>query len=307
MADEVIDARTGEILPAPATLFRTDQPNEIVARASATATALGGVIEQRKLYAVIGTKKHVRVEGWTLLGSMLGVFPICVWSRRMQDETGVPYGWEARVEARTRDGALIGAAEAQCTRHEEQWSFDPTGRDGRKLPPRDDYALRSMAQTRATSKALRLPLGFIMEMAGYEATPAEEMPRDPRPERGRKVHPAERTVTLDRQEQLRRVDLTIEPEWFTTKVGFGKKFHEETWGTMTEGGLEGERVSWLRFIASSKDERISAYNRSRAKAALDWAEALEQQRLDRANAAPDDGAWDADAPPPDPFGEEAQP
>ena len=33
-----------------------------------------------------------------------------------------------------------------------------------------------MAQTRAVSKALRLPLGFVMSIAGYEATPAEEMP-----------------------------------------------------------------------------------------------------------------------------------
>jgi hypothetical protein len=33
-----------------------------------------------------------------------------------------------------------------------------------------------MAQTRAVSKALRGPLGFVVTLAGYEATPAEEMP-----------------------------------------------------------------------------------------------------------------------------------
>ena len=32
-----------------------------------------------------------------------------------------------------------------------------------------------MAQTRATSKALRQPLDFVMRLAGLEATPAEEM------------------------------------------------------------------------------------------------------------------------------------
>ena len=63
--------------------------------------------------------------------------------------------------------------------------------------PRDDYALRSMAQTRATSKALRQPLGFVMSLAGFDPTPAEEMPRQPdkrvegpsrwpRPARGRR-------------------------------------------------------------------------------------------------------------------------
>jgi hypothetical protein len=35
-----------------------------------------------------------------------------------------------------------------------------------------------MAQTRATSKALRQPLGFVMQLAGFNPTPAEEMPRD---------------------------------------------------------------------------------------------------------------------------------
>jgi hypothetical protein len=33
-----------------------------------------------------------------------------------------------------------------------------------------------MAQTRATSKALRAPLGWIVTLAGYEATPSEEIP-----------------------------------------------------------------------------------------------------------------------------------
>ena len=36
--------------------------------------------------------------------------------------------------------------------------------------------MMSMAQTRALGKAYRMALGWIMKMAGYEATPAEEMP-----------------------------------------------------------------------------------------------------------------------------------
>jgi hypothetical protein len=75
-------------------------------------------------------------------------------------------GWEARVEARTLAGQVVGAAEAECLRTEKTWSS------------RDDYALRSMAQTRAVSKALRGPLGFVVTLAGYEATPAEEMPAE---------------------------------------------------------------------------------------------------------------------------------
>lgn len=141
-------------------LFRTEDPVEIIRRASETADALAAVLRDRKLTTNIGGKDHVRVEGWTLLGTMLGVFPVVEWTRQ------VPDGWEARVEARTLSGQVVGAAEAECLRTERTWKG------------RDDYALRSMAQTRAVSKALRGPLGFVVTLAGYEATPAEEMPSE---------------------------------------------------------------------------------------------------------------------------------
>jgi hypothetical protein len=144
----------------PATLFHTDDPVEVIAKATATATALANVVKQQKLATSIQGRDHVRVEGWTLLGSMLGVFPVVAWTHKLEN------GWEARVEARTKDGSVVGAAEAECLRTENTWKN------------RDDYALRSMAQTRATSKALRGPLGFVMTLAGFDATPAEEMPRE---------------------------------------------------------------------------------------------------------------------------------
>lgn len=151
---------------APVTLFGTDDPTAVVERASNVATALASVIDERRLFSNIGGKKHVQVEGWTLLGSMLGVFAEIEWSRPLDN------GWEARAVARTLNGNVVGAAEAMCTTSEGRW--------GRA----DAYAVRSMAQTRAVSKALRMPLGFIMHLAGYSATPAEEMtdttpPREP--------------------------------------------------------------------------------------------------------------------------------
>jgi hypothetical protein len=142
----------------PITLFRTEDPYEVVTKVTETAHALGAVIRKQKLDVSIQGRRYVKVEGWTLLGSMLGVFPICSWTRKLEN------GWEARVEARTLAGAIVGAAEAECLRSERSWA------------QRDDYALRSMAQTRATSKAMRQPLGFVVALAGYESTPAEEMP-----------------------------------------------------------------------------------------------------------------------------------
>lgn len=160
---EIVDEHTTDLELRPEaspTLFGTSDPVKVIEGATRIATPLAGIVEKQQLFKTISGKKHVLVEGWTLLGSMLGVFPVTVWTRKLED------GWEARVEARTRDGAVIGAAEAECLRSESLWK------------DRDDYALRSMAQTRATSKALRQPLGFVMQLAGFAATPADEMPTD---------------------------------------------------------------------------------------------------------------------------------
>jgi hypothetical protein len=162
-AEEVGTELSTDVAPTHAqslTLFRTDDPVEVIAQASRAAEALKSVISSQGLVSNIQGREHVRVEGWTTLGAMLGVNPVVVWTRETAN------GWEARVEARTLDGRVVGAAEAMCTRQEKTWKN------------RDPFALRSMAQTRATSKALRGPLGFVVTLAGYEATPYEEMPAD---------------------------------------------------------------------------------------------------------------------------------
>lgn len=160
MVEQAVNTQTGEIVPVESAvnLFGTPDPIQVMKRAGEVANALATVIRTQKLTSNIQGKEYVRVEGWTLLGSMLGVFPVCVWTKPVEG------GWEARVEARTLSGALVGAAEAQCLSEERNWG------------DRDDYALRSMAQTRATSKAMRLPLGFVVALAGFQTTPAEEVP-----------------------------------------------------------------------------------------------------------------------------------
>ena len=41
---------------------------------------------------------------------------------------------------------------------------------------KETSSMMSMAQTRAYNKATRNSLGWVMQMAGYQGTPAEEMP-----------------------------------------------------------------------------------------------------------------------------------
>ena len=144
---------------APAGLFKTDDPVEVVERATRVADSLKDVIKQRELYTMIQGKPHVRVEGWQLVGAMLGVTAVCV------ETVEVDGGWKATVEARTADGRVIGSASALCTKAEKRGPWKSA----------DDYARLSMAQTRATSKALKGPLGFVISLAGYQTTPAEEM------------------------------------------------------------------------------------------------------------------------------------
>jgi len=149
--------------PESATLWGSAAPVEIIQRAAEYATALVKVVDSRKLFTMIQGRKHVRIEGWTLLGSMLGAFSVVEWVKPLGPSVdGLTPGFEARVQV-FRKGQLIGAAEARCTRAEANWAT------------KDDYALESMAQTRAAAKGFRLPLGFIMVLGGYEPCPAEEM------------------------------------------------------------------------------------------------------------------------------------
>lgn len=135
-----------------------NSPDDVVKRATGVATALAKIIEKKYLFVQIKNKKFVRVEGWNTLGAMLGVIP------REREVTQIEDGWQAYVElVRASDGLVIGGASAICTRQEKNWR------------ERDEFAVRSMSITRATGKAFRLSFSWIMSLAGYEPTPAEEM------------------------------------------------------------------------------------------------------------------------------------
>lgn len=199
---------------APATLFGTDEPAEVVARATKVADALAGVIRSKRLSKRISGHDYVFVEGWTLAGAMLGVFPVTEWTRPVMRD-GRQVGWEARVEVRMKDGNVIGAAEAECLRAESKWANA------------DDYSIRSMAQTRATSKAMRQPLGFVMTLAGYEPTPADEINETIVAQPARQKTPLpEDLVTKLRTESAR---LTGVPAWSEQEIlvsasqSFGRK------------------------------------------------------------------------------------
>lgn len=156
----VQDSKTNQ-QPARTTLFKTDEPDEVMEQAKELANPLAQEIDDKDLYSTIQGNRHVNIEGWTMLGSMVGVYPETVHTNHV--EYGDAQGFEAKVNAVTKNGQIVGSAEAMCMDDEPNWK-------GATL-----QELRSMAQTRAASKALRMPLGYIVQLAGFNATPAEEM------------------------------------------------------------------------------------------------------------------------------------
>ena len=161
---------TTDLVPIEAAVIPWLDPEAAVMEAERAATVFKDVIERRRaqLITKIAGRDHVRIEGWLTLGTLAAVLfrgpvtPYVVWVRPVGNADGEPIGYEARAEARCGDRVMT-AAEAECLFNESNWKG------------KDDFAVRSMAQTRACSKALAFALRWVMVLAGYEGTPAEEM------------------------------------------------------------------------------------------------------------------------------------
>ena len=115
--------------------------------------------------------EYVLVEGWEVLGTFLGIVPVTTIIREVTNTKGRVVGYVARATLYQNPiiendeivgGTVIARAEAQA---------DKSGFQN------DLFAIASMAQTRALGKAYRMGLSWIMKMAGFEGTPAEEMPK----------------------------------------------------------------------------------------------------------------------------------
>jgi hypothetical protein len=125
------------------------------------ATALYQVVEKQHLYMDIQGKKYLQLEAWQLLARFCNAHGV------VETVEPVEYfgakGFEAKAIVRDNEGVVIAAAEAICMTDEPNWKDKPL------------FQLKSMAQTRALSKAFRSSLSFVVSIAGYSATPAEEM------------------------------------------------------------------------------------------------------------------------------------
>lgn len=136
-------------------------PEIVLAEAAKAASALRDVIERKPQKVVINGKTFLQFEDWQTLGRFYGVTVAARETTYI--EQGRVRGYECHAEAIRADGQVISAAQAMCMDDEPKWSDKPL------------FQLRSMAQTRAQAKALRNVLAWVVVMAGYAPTPAEEM------------------------------------------------------------------------------------------------------------------------------------
>lgn len=123
---------------------------------------LSKLIREKGLSSNIQGKQFVNVEGWQFAGASLGLMPIITETKDLSNETSIKY--MAICEVRNiNTGAVVATGIALCSNAEKTKRYF------------DEYAILSMAQTRAIGKAYRNLLAWLMKAAGFEATPAEEM------------------------------------------------------------------------------------------------------------------------------------
>lgn len=126
------------------------------------AAELQKFVKANKLTSNIQGKEFPNVEAWQFAGGLLGLSSMLESIEDRSTDTEIK--WQATVQVlHIATGDVVGRGFATCSNKESTKKFFA------------DYAIASMAQTRAVGKAYRLSLGWLMKAAGYEATPAEEM------------------------------------------------------------------------------------------------------------------------------------
>lgn len=137
-------------------------PKVILDEAQIAAKALKDVISKKEKPVKFNGEQYLEFEDWQTIAKFYGL----VCSTLEPEEIMVDGVVGAKAKAQVVDvktGQVIGQAAAWCLRDEPNWRNKPL------------YQLGSMAQTRAGSKALRNLLSWVVVLAGYKTTPAEEI------------------------------------------------------------------------------------------------------------------------------------
>jgi hypothetical protein len=174
------------------------------------ASELSKLIKEKGLSSNIQGKQFVNVEGWQFAGASLGLMPIITSTQDLSNETTIKYMATCEVRNITT-GSVVAVGIALCTNAEKTKRYF------------DEYAILSMAQTRAIGKAYRNLLAWLMKAAGFEATPAEEMDfakDEPKKPVVQEVE-VEEVIEIDRVELIKQItDCTKNKELVDLYYGY---------------------------------------------------------------------------------------
>lgn len=149
------------------------KPGEALAQAGEAAAALKAVIAMKPKPVIINGQQYLELEDWQTVARFYGLAARVVSTALVHLENVM--GWEATADVvHVATGKIISSGVGMCLNDEDRWGDRPL------------FQLRSMAQTRACGKAFRNCLAWVVVMAGYRPTPAEEMTGTEQP---REVNP----------------------------------------------------------------------------------------------------------------------
>ena len=157
-------------------------PEVVLEEARKAAKVLNDVLQKKEKKVMMNGEQYLEFEDWQTVARFYGV-TAKIKETEFLDYGGVK-GFLAKAVAVRSDGMEISAAEAMCMNDEDKWSTRAKYEyvNGQKTKTGDVavplFQLRSMAQTRACSKVLRNVLAWVVVLAGYKPTPAEEMTGD---------------------------------------------------------------------------------------------------------------------------------
>jgi hypothetical protein len=151
-----------QVMDAQPVARMENAPELVLAEAQKAAAALKKVIQGKPRPVVINGETYLEFEDWQTVGRFYGYTAGAEEAPEFV-ELGGARGFKATAVALDSRGLVRSRATAYCMDDEDRWAKAPT------------YQLASMAQTRANAKALRNVLSWVTVLAGYKATPAEEM------------------------------------------------------------------------------------------------------------------------------------
>jgi hypothetical protein len=139
-------------------------PQKEIEFATKASKALLSIFENNlKKPVMINNEKYLEFEDWQTIARFFNTTVGTEKTEKLTDPSGKFLGYSATSVVYNNLGNKIGGAEASCLVDEKNWLSKP------------EFQLKSMAQTRACSKALRNIFGWVVVLAGFKATPAEEL------------------------------------------------------------------------------------------------------------------------------------